>query len=277
MVAIEMSVTRSLFQHALPVSRLGIEHVSLEEFRTAVNHTPSNQKEYTLIIVTNCEDDSTFDSHRRILLGQKHRGFGQGMYNSFGGKLEAGETKAAGAVRELREETGITVSNLQSMEEASVGTLYFTFDDSSTEMVVYLFRINIKFASDSRASTKDPLVATVMMKDPSEIRGCEEIIPVWFEDWRDIPLDNMFADDSVWLTNLLSSGSPLLIDGWFHFRAGGQESNSMSHYFLDQRHKKSVPFPTSTTEQWPRTTRSYQKRAVSRCSNASFTNSTMKK
>ena len=35
----------------------------------------------------------------RILLGLKKRGFGQGRWNGFGGKVQAGETIEAGAVR----------------------------------------------------------------------------------------------------------------------------------------------------------------------------------
>lgn len=35
----------------------------------------------------------------RILLGLKKRGFGQGLWNGFGGKVQPGETIEAGAVR----------------------------------------------------------------------------------------------------------------------------------------------------------------------------------
>ena len=50
------------------------------------------------------------------------------MINSFGGKVEVGETPAAGAVRELQEETGIQIPKVECMEDAKVGTLHFTFD-----------------------------------------------------------------------------------------------------------------------------------------------------
>ena len=37
-----------------------------------------------------------------MLLGQKKRGFGEGYYNGFGGKVEPGETVAQAAAREVR-------------------------------------------------------------------------------------------------------------------------------------------------------------------------------
>ena len=38
----------------------------------------------------------------RLLLGKKLRGFGEGYWNGFGGKVEAGERIEAGARREVR-------------------------------------------------------------------------------------------------------------------------------------------------------------------------------
>ena len=55
------------------------------------------------------------DGHNRILLGCKKRGFGQGKYNGFGGKIEPGETFRQCAVRELYEESGL-VANPQDLE-----------------------------------------------------------------------------------------------------------------------------------------------------------------
>eukprot|EP00051_Salpingoeca_urceolata_P006046 m.80347 g.80347 ORF g.80347 m.80347 type:complete len:91 (+) comp14659_c1_seq3:1046-1318(+) len=43
----------------------------------------------------------------RVLLGLKKRGFGQGKLNGFGGKVEAGETVAEAAARELEEVNAI--------------------------------------------------------------------------------------------------------------------------------------------------------------------------
>jgi len=214
---------RALFQHALPEDRLGQEHASLPAFRKATNHfAAESAKEYTLIIVTGSSNN------RRILLGQKHRGFGKGFYNSFGGKVEPGEDIAVGAARELEEETGIPVS-VNDMENSQLGTLYFTFEDSSVEMVVHVFRVRVTF--DEKETLED--LRVIHLATPSIIRGCEEITPIWFEDWTDIPLHTMFADDTVWLTNVLASSESLLLDAWFHFRAGGQNTNTILHYFLD--------------------------------------------
>ena len=44
---------------------------------------------------------------QRVLLGEKKRGFGEGFWNGFGGKVDAGESVDEAALRELREEAGI--------------------------------------------------------------------------------------------------------------------------------------------------------------------------
>ena len=59
-------------------------------------------KLYTLVFV--------LDEARGVLLGMKKRGFGVGLWNGFGGKVEAGESVVAAAARELSEEAGIAVA-----------------------------------------------------------------------------------------------------------------------------------------------------------------------
>ena len=46
-----------------------------------------------------------------VLLGEKKRGFGEGFYNGFGGKVEGGETVEEAALRELEEEAGIKATD----------------------------------------------------------------------------------------------------------------------------------------------------------------------
>ena len=57
-------------------------------------------------------------SRGQVLLGYKLRGFGIGKYNGFGGKVEAGETIVASAVRELREESGMVCTENQLQHQA---------------------------------------------------------------------------------------------------------------------------------------------------------------
>lgn len=221
-----------LFRNRLPPSRLGISHASLEAFQEAAQFTPSSSKEFTLIVVTEPE-------RRRILLGRKHRGFGTGMYNSFGGKIDPEEKDFECAARELEEETGIQVE-ASEMAKRKIAVLRFTFDDDPTEMVVHAFRLDVTTTTESTfppsASTASSSAPYIRI-DANDIRPCDEITPQWFENWHDLPLDNMFADDSVWLTRTLSSNEPLYIDGYFHFEPGGQHTNTIRHYYMDVRPK----------------------------------------
>jgi 8-oxo-dGTP pyrophosphatase MutT (NUDIX family) len=232
------------FKHALPRNRLGKQHGSLEEFLRATKGPGENKVgtkvvRYTLIVVTSAP--------RRILLGKKHRGFGHGMYNSFGGKIESGESNDAGAARELFEETGIqqlphppscdaasaAATSPFTMKNCRAGTLRFTFADSAREMMVYLYRVRLSFRDEGgERETRTHGATTLTVSSKTTIRGCDEISPIWFDDWSDAPLDNMFADDSIWLPILLS-GSYSCMDGRFHFAAGGQETNNLTDFYLN--------------------------------------------
>ena len=119
----------------------------------------------------------------RILLGMKKRGFGAGRWNGFGGKLAEGETIEQAAVRELKEEAGITVQNLEE-----VGIIDFEFvvpggsADTGTALEVHIFRIE-KFSGEPQES--------------------EEMKPQWFDE-KDIPFDRMWPDDIHWLPLFLA-------------------------------------------------------------------------
>jgi len=57
-----------------------------------------------------------FDGEK-VLLGMKKKGFGEGKLNGYGGKVENGETYEEAAAREMKEESGIDVSELQKVAE----------------------------------------------------------------------------------------------------------------------------------------------------------------
>ena len=59
---------------------------------------------------------------KKVLLAMKKRGFGNGRWNGVGGKLNAGETIRQAAIREAKEEIGVTV---WQMEKVAVLDFYF--------------------------------------------------------------------------------------------------------------------------------------------------------
>ncbi|KAH9000764.1 hypothetical protein EDB86DRAFT_3041809 [Lactarius hatsudake] len=129
---------------------------------------------------------------QKILLGYKKRGFGAQWYNGFGGKVEAGESPAQAAARELKEECGIEAS----LEHC--GTLLF-FTKGGPE---WAFQIEI-YRADAYSGT---LIET------------EEMRPEWFcatdretktgltpdGTLPPIPYDSMWPDDVHWMPLLLS-------------------------------------------------------------------------
>jgi 8-oxo-dGTP diphosphatase/2-hydroxy-dATP diphosphatase len=107
----------------------------------------------------------------KVLLGMKKRGFGEGRWNGFGGKVEKGETLIDGAKREMLEESGLMI---EEMEER--GCINFYFIDTGKLMEVHIFDV-LKYAGE-----------------PVET---EEMSPRWFK-LEEIPFKNMWADDPYW-------------------------------------------------------------------------------
>ena len=130
------------------------------------------------------------DDGSSLLLGMKKRGFGEGRWNGFGGKVEVGETILAAAKREVEEEVGIHVSDL-----VQVATLLFSFaSDEALELEVHVFR------------------AMSFSGTPTET---EEMKPQWFL-YDEIPYDDMWPDDRYWLPQVLAG---VTLTGSFHFDA----------------------------------------------------------
>ncbi|MFA6365538.1 MAG: 8-oxo-dGTP diphosphatase, partial [Candidatus Paceibacterota bacterium] len=95
-----------------------------------------------------------------VLLGMKKRGFGAGRWNGFGGKLTPGETIEDAARREMQEEAGIELKNLDK-----VGIIDFEFQGNPELLEVHIFK-------------SDDFVG-----EPTE---SEEMKPQWFH-MDDIP------------------------------------------------------------------------------------------
>ncbi|MEK7606177.1 MAG: 8-oxo-dGTP diphosphatase [Patescibacteria group bacterium] len=124
-------------------------------------------KQLTLVLV---------HQHPKVLLGLKKRGFGEGRWNGFGGKVEEGETVEEAARREVSEEVGLTLNDLDK-----VGILKFEFEDDAKELEVHLFR------------------AEDISGEPMET---EEMKPEWFHV-DDIPFAQMWPDDIHWFPYFL--------------------------------------------------------------------------
>lgn len=141
--------------------------------------------DHTLVLIV--QDD-------RILLGKKKRGFGEGYYNGFGGKLEPGETPLKAARRELHEEAGIDCTDL-----SFAGQLNFTFENNTKAIRGYVYR------------------GSTIVGTPHET---EEMAPQWFSV-NAIPYHQMWADDPLWFPLFLQGQS---FQGYFHFDAEGNLS-----------------------------------------------------
>ncbi|NXB41244.1 8ODP triphosphatase, partial [Eulacestoma nigropectus] len=128
----------------------------------------------------------------RVLLGMKKRGFGAGLWNGFGGKVQPGESIEEAARRELLEESGLTVDTLQKM-----GQITFEFVGNSELMDVHIFR-----ADDFHG-------------EPTE---SEEMRPQWFQ-LDEVPFHHMWPDDSYWFPLVLQRK---LFRGYFKFQ--GQDT-----------------------------------------------------
>ncbi len=113
-----------------------------------------------------------------VLLGMKKRGFGEGQWNGFGGKIEAGETIEDAALRELKEEV-----NLEARALSKVGILEFSFESDPVVLEVHVFKVTDFFG------------------EPVE---SEEMRPEWFT-FDAIPFERMWPDDRHWFPYLLSN------------------------------------------------------------------------
>lgn len=115
--------------------------------------------------------------HPRVLLGMKKRGFGAGRWNGFGGKVAPGESIEDAARREMREEAGIELDQLNK-----IGIIEFEFKGNPEILQVHIFK------------------AEHFSGKPTE---SEEMNPQWFHVDK-IPFEEMWPDDKHWFPMFLS-------------------------------------------------------------------------
>ncbi|MFA6525980.1 MAG: 8-oxo-dGTP diphosphatase [Candidatus Buchananbacteria bacterium] len=111
-------------------------------------------------------------------MGMKKRGFGEGRWNGFGGKVQEGETIEEGAEREVREECGLIVRNLQKF-----GQLDFEFHNNRGVILeVHMYK----------SETFE-----------GELQESDEMRPQWFNITK-IPFADMWPDDIYWFPLFLA-------------------------------------------------------------------------
>ncbi len=143
----------------------------------------------------------------QLLLIRKKRGLGAGKINAPGGRIEPNETAYQSAIREAREEVGLTPINPEKR-----GELHFQFVDG------YSLHCTVFLAFDCEG-------------EPIET---DEATPFWIS--RDaVPYDEMWEDDRHWLP-LLLEGKPFV--GYFLFDGEEMKSREIEIVteFLDHGH-----------------------------------------
>ncbi|MCR4328539.1 MAG: 8-oxo-dGTP diphosphatase [Patescibacteria group bacterium] len=145
----------------------------------------------------------------RVLLGMKKRGFGEGRWNGFGGKIKDGETIEEAMRREMHEEAGVKIDSAEH-----VGILDFEFSEQ-----------------DGSASLGEILTVHIFRVDSftGEPRESDEMKPQWF-DIADVPYEIMWPDDKYWM--------PLLFDGKkFHGKFVFGKGDVVREYSIDEVQK----------------------------------------
>lgn len=121
------------------------------------------------------------DGRPEVLVGLKKTGFGAGLVNCPGGKLEPGETPSEAVVREFAEETGMTLAVDDLVPAAE---LVFRFPDVPEwdDLRMHYFTVT-EFAGEPQES--------------------DEIAAGWLPE-AELPYDRMWDDSRLWLPSVLA-------------------------------------------------------------------------
>ena len=127
-------------------------------------------------------------SDGKILFMHRSSDFGKGKWNGPGGKIEPDETPLECVIREVYEETGLTIRDPKLMGET---TFYFN-NHEEADWIVYIY-----LATDFSG----------------ELTEGDEGTLKWFS-LDEIPYDELWQDDEYWLPWLLD-GRPFIGHFWY--------------------------------------------------------------
>jgi len=117
------------------------------------------------------------NNNSQVLLIYKKRGFGKDLWNGPGGKKEDNESLKESVVREVLEETGITINKLDPK-----GHIEFVWPKKpANDTKCFLYTVRDYYG---------------------QIQESDECLPQWF-DLESIPYDQMWDDDRYWFPQLL--------------------------------------------------------------------------
>ena len=117
----------------------------------------------------------------KVLLARKARGIGKGKWNGYGGRKKGSEPLRKTAVRELREEAGVTAVERDLLK---VTTARFFFKKNTEH--VNLWTVHVFLCKKWQGE----VVETSEMRDPR-----------WFPIDK-LPLEQMMAGDREWLPKI---------------------------------------------------------------------------
>lgn len=124
-----------------------------------------------------------------VLLGMKKRGFGVDKWNGYGGKVRHGENPRTTMVRELKEESGLSVDAANLHQSALI---HFYFDEVHVfDCFVYLIY--------------------VWHGEPVET---DEMRPEWYHITQ-LPFSTMWAADAIWAPRVLA-GEKMEVSVYFN-------------------------------------------------------------
>lgn len=132
-----------------------------------------------------------------IVMGYQKRGMWEGYINGFGGKIEENEPYWRAMQRELKEETGLDISQSEAIHSAvgNIEFIHYEKPDFDTNVSVHFFNIpNLGIQTSTRRS--------IFPKDWTILDENEEMYPIAVAK-GELPLEKMPPTDKMWLPQML--------------------------------------------------------------------------